>query len=431
MKPVLLFTLFIALLASVVPAAAPAQAPAASPGAVPGAELPQEPLTLSSEKGFISLLTYAPDGSRVSFYEHTDAGPVLLDSLSPANLDGPLGVAYRLKLTAWRCDRLERRFVAIIDLPDGTRRTLTAETRTPNCRERLDVEVPRNVARGKLLRVKLTDRFAEGGFHARVCATRRGFRRLCRLVNVADSAPAYARFRTGGDAVWTIDTRFKGGKVRRVMTVGKIRRPRSATGLSRLLVTGDSLVQGIDSFLADDLQTAFDVTSDSRPGTGLVHKTATDWPSLAKSQASNLKPAVTIISLGLFDDFPIDGEPCCSAVWIQAYAQRAHDLMESYVRGGRSQVIWMLAPTPRQPRFAEIGLAVGVAVRQAAAEVPGAAVVDLTPSLAPGGVYQRSLVINGKKTEVRVEDGVHLAVAGARIAAAELTKAVRRFRPAG
>lgn len=401
---------------------APSTAQAADPPALLG---------INSQRGYIDLGMLAPTGSRVDFFERIDGQAVQIGSGS-AEADVEYPSATVLRIAKWRCDRLIRRFVGLATAPDGRQTIARAETRTPDCRDRLEVVVPRKIARGGLLPVTVFDRFTLGGTKATVCAGVQGAKARCKTFELTEAAPTgTVRFRAGRDAVWRVRVKHPGGLIERVLTVGKAKRPAEAAGLPALLITGDSLIQGIDAFLSDRLQTAFDVTSDTRPGTGLIKPTGVDWPALARTQAAKLKPAVTVLSLGINDGVPIAGVECCSPAWSAAYARRARSLMRTYTRGSRGRMLWLTLPLPRDPRFAVISRAVNVGIRQAAAGQESVTLIDLAELLTPGDRYRDAIPIDGQSVRVRAGDGIHLSVAGARYVASVIVTTLQRFRPTG
>ncbi len=401
--------------------------------AAPAAQAQDPPplLGINSERGRIDLGMLAPGGSRVSFFERIDGRAVPIGAAT-ADSDREYPSAKLLRAATWRCDRLERRFTAVATAPDGRQTSADAETRTPDCRDRLEVVVPRRVARGAVLAVAVQDRFTLGDVRATVCAAKQGAAKRCRSVEIPRGAPiATARFRVGGNAVWRVSVKHQAGTIQRVLTVGRARRPADAAGLPRLLVTGDSLIQGVDAFLGDRLQTAFDVTSDTRPGTGLVKSGGLSWPALARSQAARLKPAVTVLSLGVNDGVPIGGVECCSAAWSAAYGRRVRTVMGSYARGSKGRVLWLTLPIPRDPRFAKSVRAVNLGIREAARGQDRVTLVEIDKLLTPGDRYRDAMPIGGRSVRVRSADGVHLSVAGARYVAGVVVATLRRFRATG
>jgi lysophospholipase L1-like esterase len=196
-------------------------------------------------------------------------------------------------------------------------------------------------------------------------------------------------------------------------------------GRLRLLATGDSMIQIIDSFLKQRLERrrATSVRSDARISTGLSKPFMLDWVKKAREQARSVHPDVTAIFIGANDGFPMKTRtgasvPCCGAGWTAEYARRVESMMRSYERGGRSYVYWMTLPTPRRGDFARIYRSVNRAIKRAAARVGrGVRVIDLVKVFTPGGRFRQYVTFRGKTVNARQGDGVHLSIAGASIAA--------------
>jgi len=229
--------------------------------------------------------------------------------------------------------------------------------------------------------------------------------------------------------IWRVDLRIGHSHVRTSVEVGE--RGRAAKAPPTLLATGDSMMQGIDSFLSDELGTSARVRSDVRPGTG-ISKAATDWTQIAATQAAALRPANTVISIGAADGFPMttpDGTrtACCDEPWIGEYARRVRAMMQSYLRGGRGRVLWLTLPLPQVPARVQISNAVNTAIARAADGVAGVKLVRLDLLFTPNG-YRDVIRYHGRNVRVREIDGVHLNVAGAAIAAKVIAALIRRER---
>ncbi len=394
----------------------------------------QEPLPallgINSANGRIDLGALAVDGARVAFFEEVagERKPLATVVVSQPSVEFPF--ASVPGIATWRCDRTERRFLAVVTAPDGRTSTAANEARTPSCRDRLEVVVERRIARGARLAVTVSDRFELGGTRARVCAGPRGGRSVCKLVTLTPAAlSTEVHFRTAGDAVWRVRVRHEGGTLERLLSVGRASLP-ARTGLTPLLVTGDSLVQGLDAFVSDRLATAFETASDAHPATGLV-KPGLSWPALARRQVATRRPEVTVLSLGLNDQQPIGGVACCGPAWIAAYARKARSLMRTYVQSGKADLLWMTVPIPRDPRFAEAARAVNTALRQAAPGQDGVLLVEVDELLTPGGRYRDDMRIDGRLQRVRDPDGIHYTVAGQRLVAGAVAGALKALRPTG
>src|SRR3954468_20604523 len=115
--------------------------------------------------------------------------------------------------------------------------------------------------------------------------------------------------------------------------------PAAAKSRGRVLATGDSMIQLVDSQLATRLQERrFKLKSDAHVGTGLSKPFLLDWIRHSKSEAKHYRPAVSVVFLGANEGFPLDygGKEahCCSKSWIRAYADRARKMMRQLERGG-------------------------------------------------------------------------------------------------
>jgi lysophospholipase L1-like esterase len=221
--------------------------------------------------------------------------------------------------------------------------------------------------------------------------------------------------------------------VRELRTRGPRRPAFVGKGHLRLLATGDSMIQIIDSFLKQRLERrrATRVRSDARISTGLSKPFMLDWVKKAREQARSVRPDVTAIFIGANDGFPMKTRtgarlPCCGAGWVAEYARRVESMMRSYMRGGRSYVYWMTLPTPRRGDFARIYRAVNKAIKRAAGRAGrGARVIDLVKVFTPGGRFRQVVRFRGKTIDARQGDGVHLSTAGAAIAATLLIDRLR------
>jgi hypothetical protein len=91
--------------------------------------------------------------------------------------------------------------------------------------------------------------------------------------------------------------------------------------------------------------------------------------------------------------------------------------MQAYARSGAASVIWLAVPAARDPRRVPGNTAVNVALQRAAAGLPAVAVEQLDAIFTPGMRYADTLLRDGRAITIRQSDGIHLSIAGARIAA--------------
>lgn len=198
---------------------------------------------------------------------------------------------------------------------------------------------------------------------------------------------------------------------------------RPARALHALLVTGDSMSQPLDAQLARDLAPGgVRTVRDPHLGSGISKPFLVDWVALAAQQARRQHPDAVLVFLGANEGFPLrSGKrdvPCCSPEWAAAYATRARAMMQSYSRGGATQVYWVLLPLPRDPARARVARTVNAAVRVAAGAFGAQVeVVDDTGLFTPGGHFRSAMPIGGRVRVVREPDGIHLNEEGAKLLA--------------
>ena len=356
----------------------------------------------TSHRGYVTLYPAATtDVSDVTLYEligrrFVELGRPTLTPV-PGNTEyGQLQTGVARDVTRWTCDRRSRTFVATGTGRDGFE--YDAETvRTPPCTNRLTLQTrPGGVT--------LTDTWALGGLSASLC-TPRACRRLTlpRGRTVLSQSLPLRR----GDPV-TLYTRYQ----RITRRVGA-----RTGGGAVILTTGDSMMENLDAVLEDHLARRADVVSDIKVGSALSSDFVVNFRALAREQVRRLHPSAVVVFLGTNDGSTIDGVPCCSQAWIDRYAQRARTVMRTYAQDGAGTVIWVTVPVARDPQRRLANIAVNAALRAAAQSVPGVRIVPADAIFTPDNTF---------RPEYRAADGIHLTVAGARIAARYVEAVLRR-----
>ena len=136
-------------------------------------------------------------------------------------------------------------------LPDGTLVAGAYSVRTGSCASRFDVRVPRRVARGKVARVRIVDGWGIGDFKPRLCIAPPRGDKVCSVVGFKKAVTIRTRrFRAKLEGRWRVELRVDKHRVRRTITVGG---GAAAKPPPVVLTTGDSTMQGVDNFLADEL----------------------------------------------------------------------------------------------------------------------------------------------------------------------------------
>jgi hypothetical protein len=200
----------------------------------------------------------------------------------------------------------------------------------------------------------------------------------------------------------------------------------------RVLATGDSMIQIVDGFLAKELRPKhFSLRSDAHVGTGISKPFLLDWVKHARYLARTYRPQATVVFLGANEGFPLrwrgERRNCCSRAWRMAYSARAQAMMHSLERGGAARVYWLTLPAARPHGWNHIYRSVNLALTSAAKrEGDGVRLLDMGAIFTPSGHFQQTIKRGGHRVSVRQRDGIHLNVAGARIAARYVVRQMHR-----
>ena len=330
----------------------------------------------------------------------------------------------------WRCDRRSRRFVASESAYGPT--VASFGVRTPSCRRRLSVGMARRARRGAELRFTVRDRWRIGDLRLRLCIDPPTAARRCRALRLArDRASVSTSFRVGERGRWRTALHGPGIRIPGEVSVGERPGRRLPDGeRPKVLLTGDSMMQGLDGFLSDRLGERVNVFREVVPASGISKPAGVDWLTRARVRAGRVRPDATVVFLGANEGFDMEspsGRPviCCGAGWLGEYTRRVRTMMQSYSRPARGKVFWLQMP---QVRFAErhqMQLQVNAAIRRAASGLRGVRIVRLDQVFTPGNRYRDVMIYRGRRVRVRERDGIHLTVAGAEIAAGKVFATLR------
>jgi uncharacterized protein len=210
-----------------------------------------------------------------------------------------------------------------------------------------------------------------------------------------------------------------------------LHRPTRANPM-RLLVTGDSLTGYIGPQLIDLVSHHAPVRGfvDTHDGTGLTRPDYVDWSVVARQQVAADHPNAVVIMMGGNDfqnmtlpggKFFLAGTPA----WTREYQRRAAICMRIWAQSGHARVYWLSIPPARDPAWAHDDMQINIALRRAAATVPGARFVDILGPVTNHGAYTDFVNTASGPLLVREPDGVHLNIAGSQIVANEVLDVLR------
>lgn len=209
--------------------------------------------------------------------------------------------------------------------------------------------------------------------------------------------------------------------------------PEPKRPLKTLLVTGDSLSTPLDLVLGQRLAPdGVEVVRDPHLATGISRSDVVDWGKLSATQVAEHHPQAVVIFIGANEGLPMPGPggeevSCCGPRWAAIWANRARQMMDNYRQGGAAKVYWLTVPTARDPARAPIVDAVNAAVLAAAAPLRSQVrVVDDAAIVTPGDRFRAAMEVDGSETIVREPDGIHLNLAGSKLAADAVEAALDR-----
>jgi lysophospholipase L1-like esterase len=363
----------------------------------------------ADETGYVALQLHAGAGEPVSIRDEATGET---QTLTPTSNESTLR-----RFATWSCEARTRRFTAS---QGGL--SAAAEVRTPSCARRLQMVAAASVKAATGAAARVRDRWRLG-LPARFCVRPPGMAERCRRVRIPSGRRLRSlRFADPRPGAYRLSLQTPYQSLRDTL------RARPAGGRLRILATGDSMIQIIDSYLKARAGRRARVRSDAHISTGLSKPSLLDWQAQARRQAAR-RPDVVVMFIGANDGFAMAGADCCGPAWVAEYARRARRMMRVYARGGRARVLWLLLPAPRGGVFREVFPAVNAALRRAARGLEDdVRIVDLGEIFTPGGRYRDSIEVGGRTVRVRQGDGVHLNTTGASITANLVLRTLRRER---
>jgi hypothetical protein len=115
-----------------------------------------------------------------------------------------------------------------------------------------------------------------------------------------------------------------------------------------------------------------------------------------------------------------------TAAWTREYQRRAEIVMHTWIAGGVRRVYWLSMPPAQNASWAYDDYKINVALKRAAAQVPGVHYVNVLGPITNHGKYVAYVKVGGVPTLIRDADGVHLNIAGSQIVANYVVPIIKR-----
>lgn len=192
-----------------------------------------------------------------------------------------------------------------------------------------------------------------------------------------------------------------------------------------VLLLGDSMMGGS---LGSTLERTLTVSSGLRVaratqlGTGLARPDVYDWMKVVPALLQRERPRFVVISLGANDATNLleNGEQLDygEARWRQVYAGRVEAMMRA-LAGEKTRVLWLALPPMRDRRLSARAAFLNRVFAQCARKVPRVELLEVGLLIADAQRQFATFVKapDGRLLRYRLDDGVHLAPAGARAVA--------------
>lgn len=377
-------------------------------------------VTETAHVGVIDVYFQLAGGEPVTFYECVRGRARKLGTAThqSGEMTGLAGAV------PWSCGRRQRDFRSVATLADGQVVRGAATALTPTCAHRFTLSAPARVKREGTARVTINDSWGIGGLRTRLCVTSPARARRCHEVAFAAAVSARSvRFRARERGLYRLDLQVRESHVRGSVAVGV--KPPKVKPRPVLLATGDSTMNGVGTALGD-LLGEFSVQPLVLPGAEISGQ---DWPRFAREQVRRYRPAVTVVSIGAIEGFPMTApggqtSECCGPEWVAEYTRRVRATMRTYLQDGRARVYWETIALSRDPRRAAIVQVCNQAFADAAKGLPGVTVLRMDRLFSPNG-YQETIRDGGRDVQIREDDGIHLNASGTAIEARETARAIR------
>ncbi len=208
------------------------------------------------------------------------------------------------------------------------------------------------------------------------------------------------------------------------------------TSTGGVLLLGDSMMVGsLGSTLERTLsrKTGLPITRAAQLGTGLARPDVYDWMKVVPSLLERDQPRFVVVALGANDATALlEGDEQIdygTARWRQVYAARVEAMMRA-LAGTRARVLWLTLPPMRDRKLTSRGASLNGVFASGARRVRRVELLELDVLVTGADGEYATFVqgVDGKLARYRLDDGVHLAPAGARVVASWIADWVRERR---
>ena len=195
-----------------------------------------------------------------------------------------------------------------------------------------------------------------------------------------------------------------------------------------VLITGDSMMQYIGMIASQNYpKLGLKVLDLSKQSTGLLYKKSHNWAQVIKDTLAKNKDIKLLVMLIGANDLwgrSINGKfyELNSSEWREFYARRVDEIYK-IAKASNVKVLWLSLPCMQKTDYAK-KIELLNEIYKSVSEQNGQIFINTSEYLCQNDNFLTHLNINGKRSKIRQDDGIHISKIGSQILADEILKRI-------
>ena len=195
-----------------------------------------------------------------------------------------------------------------------------------------------------------------------------------------------------------------------------------------VLITGDSMMQYIGMIASQNYpKLGLKVLDLSKQSTGLLYKKSHNWAQVIKDTlAQNKDIKLLVMLIGANDPWgrSINGKfyELNSSEWREFYTGRVDEIYK-IAKASNVKVLWLSLPCMQKTDYAK-KIELLNEIYKSVSEQNGQFFINTSEYLCQNDEYKTHIDINGKRSKIRQDDGIHISKIGSQILADEILKRI-------
>ena len=195
-----------------------------------------------------------------------------------------------------------------------------------------------------------------------------------------------------------------------------------------VLITGDSMMQYIGMIASQNYpKLGLKVLDLSKQSTGLLYKKSHNWAQVIKDTlAQNKDIKLLVMLIGANDPWgrSINGKfyELNSSEWREFYARRVDEIYK-IAKASDVKVLWLSLPCMQKTDYAK-KIELLNEIYKSVSEQNGQFFINTSEYLCQNDNFLTHLNIDGKRSKIRQDDGIHISKIGSQILADEILKRI-------